>query len=684
MKTKAQKTAGILGFILLFAAVALNLSSCKKNYDTKEESVKGINDLKIAPGFNFNTTQDITFSIYARDNQDSPIGGVRFDAYSADPEKGGILLFSGQTDKNGLFEFTRPIPTDLKEIMVTTKFLGIGRSRVVPISGDKLDVFFGGKAPNPVKTKGALSLTPVPGMSKVYYMGTFNSNGVPNYLESTNDVITAQDLLDINASLPEQQSVPVHHPAYLANTAPTMLSMIELCDVYVTFVSEGAGFKNAIGFYSYPTANPPTSLSQIDSIKVVFPNASSAGSGGGLYAGNKVKLGRYPAGVSIGWVVFANGWNGSNITSGNWTVYSANGLNPEASASLQRHIVLLRNPTQHNILFSIEDWRRDEGGCDNDFNDVVMNVVSNPVEAINTDDYPPMTPSQPDTDGDGVPDVSDDYPNDPTRCFDNYYPSKTGYASVVFEDLWPYRGDYDLNDLVISYRINQVTNSFNKVVESKNTFITEAMGAYLHNGFGFMMPVAYNKVSGVTGTSLQHGYIVNNANNTEAGQTKAVVVVYDDAYDRLPYPGTGIGVNTTMGAPYVTPDVMNVTVSFTTPVSIAELGTPPYNPFIIINGDRTKEVHLPDKPPTDKANQALFGTGDDNSNPATGRYYKTSTNLPWAFSIADKFQYPIEKIQVTDAYLKFAPWAESSGSLYPDWYKVNTPAYRDNTKIYTH
>ena len=90
-----------------------------------------------------------------------------------------------------------------------------------------------------------------------------------------------------------------------------------------------------------------------------------------------------------------------------------------------------------------------------------------------------------------------------------------------------------------------------------------------------------------------------------------------------------------------------------------------------------------DNPPTDKANPAFFGTGDDNSIPSSGKYYKPATNLPWAINIADKFSYMIEKNQILTGYLKFGTWAESAGVNYPDWYKPLS-GYRDNTKIYSH
>ena len=116
-------------------------------------------------------------------------------------------------------------------------------------------------------------------------------------------------------------------------------------------------------------------------------------------------------------------------------------------------------------------------------------------------------------------------------------------------------------------------------------------------------------------------------------------------------------------------------------VSVSQLGSNIFNPFIVVNQIRGKEVHLADYKPTSLANPALFGTLDDDSNPALNRYYRTKTNLPWALSTYESFQYPIEKNEVTKAYLKLIDWVISNGTQFTDW--DTNAAYRDNTFIYT-
>ncbi len=119
-------------------------------------------------------------------------------------------------------------------------------------------------------------------------MGTYNNQGVPNYLEPVNDPITQDFLNDINASLPEMRPVPQYNPEYLDATNQTSVTILQESDVWLTFVHEGAGYKNVLGFYTYDANNPPASVNDITQISVIFPNVSYYGSGGGLISGNKV------------------------------------------------------------------------------------------------------------------------------------------------------------------------------------------------------------------------------------------------------------------------------------------------------------------------------------------------------------------------------------------------------------
>lgn len=283
-----------------------------------------------------------------------------------------------------------------------------------------------------------------------------------------------------------------------------------------------------------------------------------------------------------------------------------------------------------------------------------------------------------DIDGDGCLNNEDAYPNDPARCMDII---KTG--TLAFEDLWPAKGDYDFNDLVVAYEFKTTTNSNNKVIDIRAAFTIRAFGAGFENGFGFQLPNNINQSHfTVSGMLLYENIVSLGSNGLENGQAKPTFIVFDNAYRVMEYPGSGIGVNTTPGSPYVTPVtvVLNISVQPNT-YTIAELGLNNFNPFIFVNKVRSHEVHLPNYPPTSLMNMSLFGTINDASNPSLNKYYVTSNNLPWAIHIPEQFDYPKEKTDISQAHLKFVPWAESNGASYADWYK-NYSGYRNASNLY--
>ena len=216
------------------------------------------------------------------------------------------------------------------------------------------------------------------------YLGTFSSDGTPDYLEPVDDVITGDFLQMVNNALPESYPVPDFNPQYISSGYDTDILLEDPADVWVTFVAEGAGYKNVLGYYTYDTsiANHPTPTAS--DITIIFPNVSAQWSGGGLVAGNKVHIGRFPAGTGIGWVLLANGYRNNQVTSGQWQVYSNPDYNPENDPNLKQHNVLLNDDANERVILGFEDIRRDYASCDQDFNDAIFYITANPYTALKT------------------------------------------------------------------------------------------------------------------------------------------------------------------------------------------------------------------------------------------------------------------------------------------------------------
>lgn len=673
--------------ILLYSLSLIALSSCLPTVDNilepDLETTGGIEKTKVPESFDFKTSSVTTIKIKVLNGQDKPMSNIPFSIVT---EPDGETLFKAITNASGYFETQKQLGNHVEMLSFKTDLIGIPGNVTMKIENKEVIFTIGGTKPTTgiIKEEETKALrvgdfTGVTALPTLQTLGSWNSSGVPSYLLPVNDNISSSFLLDITSSLPEGANpLPVSHPEYLQTNRPTTITVKERADVWVTFVHEGAGYKNTLGFYTFDAQNPPTTTAQVTNPTVIFPNISYAGSGGGLVSGNKVKIGTFEAGTSIGFFLLSNAYSGTTVGSGYYPLFSHSNLNPETNTAINRHFVLLDDSKSNNILLSVEDIRRDNAGCDNDFNDAVFTVSSNPIVAIQDPNIPKMDTNI-DTDGDGAGDTRDEFPNDPLRAFRSYTPSKTTFSTLIFEDLWPSKGDYDFNDLVLDYQIEEIYNTQNKIVDIYHRSVIKAVGASYKSGFGFQLNASPSLIKSVTGSVLRNNIITLSANGTEAGQNKAVIIPFDNVFDNIKRVGSDY-LNTVQNQPFSQADTLVVKIELNSPQTQSTIGVAPYNQFIFTN-QRGKEIHLPNYPPTSLANLSLFGTSHDKSNSVTNTYYKSFNNLPWAIQVPTSFEYTVEKQEISNGYLNFRAWAESGGTLYNDWYlpKAN---YRNTTNIF--
>ncbi len=679
-KLKMLKSVGVA------AILGLGISSCEVTHKDEVKPVgqeKNMENILVPYGFNWELSKDLKLNLLVKDAQNKALPNAYIKVYDFDPidTETGVYnetaltkgpVFSGQSDEQGRIDASVIVGTAVSKLYVCPAYPSLPDRIVADVEGSsQLNLTIGGTQ---VRRKAAAMVMKKSG-SKFKMLSECNTLGVPNDLIDPADVLDAAFLASVEASLPERKKVTDHHPNYIAEKTEPNLILKKEAEISLTFVHEGAGFRNAVGYYTYPIGQEPQSVDDIETYIVAFPNASLSYDGkGDLQPGDKMKLrywdaakgefkDKFPANTVVAWFLIADGWRSEEgLRTNKRIVYSNQDLNVEVDPLKRRHNVLLYDYSREHLLLGFEDLHREQRS-DEDFNDAVFFTKVTPFDAIDETDLEIV-----------------DNPDDEDKEFDNFTS-----GTLAYEDLWPSKGDYDFNDMVIDYKFNRVTDHTSKVTKLECQYTVRAIGASFHNGFALQLPISHDLIESVEGAKLDKGYLNVAGNGTETGQSMAVIPFFEDAYSILPYVG-GSFVNTTPGIQYSIPQKKTVTITFIEPLSLSQLGVPPFNPFMIVNHsdkNRFAEVHLPNKKPSDLANPALFGTKNDRSDVAAGHTYLSDRNLPWALNIPESFEYPIERAEITDAYLNFAAWAESNGTQFKDWYE-DKPAYRNSALIYSH
>ena len=462
----------------------------------------------------------------------------------------------------------------------------------------------------------------------------------------------------INNALPERQL----NEAFISDDSSSTIHLSEDAEVFVTFIHEGAGYRNSFGYFTFDRENPPTSREEVQET-IVFPNLSYPH----MTNGHRLSLGVHPAGTSIGFFIAANGFSYYNGVK-SYEVpyyYTLKDLNPEHTDELRQHAVLLYDDEVSEVIIGFEDLPRTWG--DNDFNDAIFSVKSTPETAIDQSSLIKV-PDANDSDADGIPDDNDEFPNDYRRSHSSYYPSQSGLITLAFEDNWPSLGDFDFNDLVIKKKI-QITYDSSGLISG---FIIQgkiaARGGAKSNGFAVrLIDIVADEVDSAVLTIGEDEY----DKYVDGGQQDAVLRLWSNSktYTNTGQSGSCSHFNTNKACDYFEPVEFTFDVKFAN--GLLSMQPSQFDFFIFRTNDYSHEIHLPDYAPTDWFNQNRFQRGQDTSDPENGRYFRTETNLPWAIQIFDDWNYPREYIDVLWAYPDYETWVESNGSNAIDWYNTS-------------
>lgn len=245
-----------------------------------------------------------------------------------------------------------------------------------------------------------------------------------------------------------------------------------------------------------------------------------------------------------------------------------------------------------------------------------------------------------------------------------------GTYSYAFEDNWPNKGDYDMNDFVVDMNITKFQNTANKVTKVTLKGKLRSVGASKRlaaavqlDGVpaGNVKSVTYSKKD-LVGANLPLG-----ANGTETGQTNAVVAIVDDAHKAFGVADTRF-ISIQSGA-YAPVDVV-ITIEFNTALDNFSYNT--LNMFIVNyaqNVGGRNEIHLVGYAATDKINKSVITRAKESGILLSATDpFKTSKNEPFALALPVSFKYPTEGQKVYDAYPLFKDWVTSGGLQNANWY----------------
>lgn len=654
---------------LFVAIVALSATtSCVKSISSNRE----IPAPETANTFDFATTWacplnldfGLNYSILMEVYTENPMG-ITGSGEEAPQEKNTSLIpvYKAITSKDGKISETMELPKAVKTIYLYTEYFGI--PSVIPVGVTASGVNFTLSA-SAKSTQSPVTLQTKAG--EVYpkglrVLGGWNPLGVPDYLTATRANHPAGLLYDLNKALPntfwtDKQASLIN--TYLDKGFELNLHLVKSTRLSLIFAHENATKYNSIGYFHYPTATPPASVAEIQPI-LAFPNCSyptysldengkTITTAGDLASGDQIALkywdgekftDEFPAGTTVGFVVFDSAFRNGEILDNRNRYYSITAFNDKYEPEkCRQHCIAFESKSRNLVAYTFEDAIRNNSQTEyytgGNFRDNLFYIKPSVQAPFNTGNMLQLVESE----------------NPAPQPDEN---TMTYAGTLAFEDIWPYKGDYDMNDIIIEYESTHYRNTSNRVLRAVDEITYRHRGGEIISGFGYQFSKlkSYHiaQVQVTPGLLVSSSIFKTDEKGLEAGN-EATVVLFDHS-KQVPV-GTTFTVETTFSNPPADKEVV-----------------PPYNPFIVINTNqgRGQELHLPGHTPTALMDKTLLGKGNDKSDPAKGIYFAGEGQYPFAIKIPVKsFNYPVERQNISEKYPQFIDWVDSKGTAYEDWY----------------
>ena len=241
----------------------------------------------------------------------------------------------------------------------------------------------------------------------------------------------------------------------------------------------------------------------------------------------------------------------------------------------------------------------------------------------------------PDTDGDGVPDIYDAYPDDPEIAFEVSFPADgSRFFTVAYEDNFPALGDGDYNDFVVNYSITARV-VLGKLFAVTGTATALAKVAGYDHEFGLMLRIP--GASGTLSTTLNGAAQIQNLPMTEEFRIPLFTSTAEVLANGGGQASFTILLNTTPGT------------------LLTDMPPAPFDPYLYIK-NTDYDVHLIGQEPLPGSRL----TSDED--------YRDGDGFPRALLVPGNFSPPGEVTSILDAYPLFQSWVDTEGTEAVDWY----------------
>lgn len=663
----------------LIASIALFVGLFSACVEKPKEDPIGDLDLT----FSFQTRTAMNLDVQAINELGNPSPSTLFSVYTENPydDNGDIIaaikpIYQGYTESNGKVSVLIEAPNSSESIFVVPEYEGYGGMKEIKRTNANVSVELKG-VPISSGTKAMFAESTNIERDRIDCGNNFHFY---RYYTTPEDYESDYGVLNTNSELVSEEFISNDIKEYVntlfqegvKNFDSFLNSEINITEndteIWLTFIGDG-GYTSGKGYttkclnsllsYTYTgddaldfVVNSEMDLKRVMmdrkiNIAYAFIDMNTAYTPCGtkvqlLYWNGEKYVSKFPAGVKVGFALLVDGYRKSPNTSSEVRDFNLETKNIKFSTkkinySGETYGIIVKSDVYNCYFMGMEYG----SSADRDFNEAIFKVVtSKEVTLENNQEVPPEREI-----------------------------SSTYQGTLAFEDIWPYTGDYDLNDFVVDYKYELYkTRGTNYINTIKMTFTPLANGAANDNGFGIQLPLAMSNVT-ISGATL------------EQDNNLTTLIVLPEI--REAFGGVSGTINTSLVTQYIEADSSVVIIKLGAPIPETNIPYLSFNPFIFPSNNRGKEIHLVDYAPTSKMDMSFFSTGADKSVPENGTYYRMNNLYPWALDIASSgindWKYPLEMVKITDAYLHYSEWASDHDLSWFDW---TIPANRDMNKLY--